>query len=51
MTPSLTFNHALTSLLLYVAVYLIVYGFGVRYLWKLFKKGPSDDVLNVKEAV
>ncbi len=51
VTPSLTFNHALTSLILYVSVYLIVYGFGVRYLWNLFKQGPSETGLSTKEAV
>ena len=42
VTPSLTFNHALTSLIVYVLVYFVVYGFGVRYLWRLFKSGPTD---------
>lgn len=54
VTPSLTFNHALTSLCLYVLVYLVVYGFGVRYLWNLFKKGPSDlapNATHTQEAV
>ena len=51
VTPSLTFNHALTSLLLYVAVYLIVYSFGFRYLWNLFKQGPSSDGPDTSEAV
>jgi cytochrome d ubiquinol oxidase subunit I len=51
VTPSLTFNHALTSLLLYVVVYLIVYSFGFRYIWNLFKKGPSNDGPNASEAV
>ena len=51
VTPSLTFNHALTSLLLYVFVYLLVYGFGIRYLWNLFKQGPSDVALNGKEVL
>ena len=51
VTPSLTFNHALTSLVLYVTVYLIVYSFGFRYIWNLFKKGPSNDGPNMSEAV
>lgn len=42
VTPSLTLNHAITSLTLYVLVYAIVFGFGFRYLWKLFQKGPAD---------
>lgn len=46
VTPSLTVNHALISLSLYVVVYIIVFGFGFRYLWKLFQKGPSDQGLN-----
>ncbi len=41
VTPSLTLSHALISLSLYVVVYLVVYGFGVRYLWNLFNKGPA----------
>lgn len=54
VTPSLTFSHALTSLSLYVLVYLLVYGFGFQYLWRLFKKGPSDispNPTHAKEAV
>lgn len=41
VTPSLTLSHALISLSLYVLVYFIVFGFGIRYLWNLFKKGPA----------
>jgi cytochrome d ubiquinol oxidase subunit I len=51
VTPSLTVSHALISLSLYVLVYLIVYGFGVRYLWNLFRQGPSDKTLATKETV
>lgn len=43
ITPSLTFNHALISLSSYVVVYFIVFGFGFRYLFKLFKNGPQND--------
>ena len=45
VTPSLTLSHALVSLTLYVLVYVIVFGFGFRYLWNLFKKGPADGPL------
>lgn len=57
VTPSLTLSHALISLSLYVLVYLVVYGFGVRYLWDVFKKGPADsepsasNATHVQEAV
>ena len=53
VTPSLTLTHAAISLTLYVLVYLIVYGFGVRYIWNLFKKGPAQNMSNLttQEAV
>lgn len=45
VTPSLSFSHALISLALYVLVYVLVFGFGARYLWNLVKKGPDEDRL------
>lgn len=42
VTPSLTFTHALTSLILYVTIYGIIYTFGFKYLYRLFKNGPKE---------
>lgn len=42
VTPSLTMAHAITSLLIYVSVYAIIYSFGFRYMYKLFIAGPKE---------
>lgn len=42
VTPSLTMGHALLSLSIYVLVYVIVFGFGGRYIYRLLKAGPQE---------
>jgi cytochrome bd ubiquinol oxidase subunit I len=39
-TPSLTGGQALFSLLGYIAVYAVIYGFGLTYIYRLLKAGP-----------
>jgi cytochrome d ubiquinol oxidase subunit I len=40
VTPSLTTNDVLTSLVVYVAVYLLFVAFGIYYIYKLLRDGP-----------
>jgi cytochrome d ubiquinol oxidase subunit I len=44
VTPSLTTATALMSLSVYVVVYLIVFGFGAHYIFRLLREGPQADV-------
>lgn len=41
VTPSLTVTHAAISLATYVVVYIVVFGFGFKYLYRLIKQGPQ----------
>ena len=41
VTPSLTTNDVLISLTGYVLVYLVLMGFGMRYIYKLLYNGPT----------
>ena len=41
VTPALTTTDALISLVVFVLVYGILGGFGVRYIYKLLREGPS----------
>ncbi len=41
VTPSLRGIDVLVSLIGYVAVYTVLMGFGVRYIYKLLKRGPA----------
>jgi cytochrome d ubiquinol oxidase subunit I len=43
ITPSLTGGQALFSLLAYVAVYAVVYTFGLTYIYRVLKAGPADE--------
>lgn len=40
VTPSLTSSDVLTSLIIYVLVYLLFVSFGIYYIYKLLKQGP-----------
>ena len=42
ITPSLTADVALFSLVCYVVVYLTVFSFGAFYIYKLLREGPRD---------
>jgi cytochrome d ubiquinol oxidase subunit I len=43
VTPSLTADVALFSLLAYVAVYLTVFSFGTWYIYRLLHEGPREE--------
>jgi cytochrome d ubiquinol oxidase subunit I len=41
-TPTLTTADVLTSLIGYVAVYAVIYSFGLFYIYRLLRDGPTD---------
>lgn len=41
ITPSLTGGQALFSLLGYITVYAVIYGFGLTYIYRLLRTGPA----------
>jgi cytochrome bd ubiquinol oxidase subunit I len=41
ITPSLTGGQALFSLVAYVAVYVVIYAFGLTYIYRLLRAGPA----------
>jgi cytochrome bd ubiquinol oxidase subunit I len=43
ITPSLTGGVALFSLIAYVAVYAVIYSFGLTYIYRLLRKGPAAE--------
>jgi cytochrome d ubiquinol oxidase subunit I len=43
ITPSLTGRMALFSLIVYVAVYVVIYTFGLTYIYHLLRKGPAAE--------
>ena len=43
VTPSLTTGLALFSLLAYVAVYAVFVSFGMRYIYRLLREGPTGE--------
>jgi cytochrome bd ubiquinol oxidase subunit I len=43
VTPSLTTNRVLLSLAAYVAVYAVIYAFGLFYIYRLLRDGPADE--------
>ena len=43
VTPSLTGAHVLASLIAYIVVYAIIFGFGVYYLFRLVQRGLPED--------
>ncbi len=42
VTPSLTTSQVLVSLAAYVAVYAVIYAFGLFYIYRLLRDGPAD---------
>ena len=47
ITPSLTGGEALFSLLAYVAVYVVIYAFGLTYIYRLLRAGPAVEEAGV----
>src|SRR6202035_1162548 len=43
VTPSLTTRHVAVSLTAYVAVYAVIYAFGLLYIYRLLRDGPTDN--------
>jgi cytochrome bd ubiquinol oxidase subunit I len=43
ITPSLTGARVLFSLIAYIAVYAVIYAFGLTYIYRLLRDGPSGD--------
>jgi cytochrome d ubiquinol oxidase subunit I len=43
ITPSLTGRMALFSLSAYVAVYVVIYAFGLTYIYRLLRRGPTAE--------
>ena len=43
VTPSLTTRYVAVSLAAYVAVYAIIYAFGLFYIYRLLRDGPADE--------
>jgi cytochrome d ubiquinol oxidase subunit I len=45
MTPFLTARTALTSLIVYCAVYTFIFAFGVFYIYRLLRAGPAGSLV------
>jgi cytochrome bd ubiquinol oxidase subunit I len=43
VTPSLTGNDVVISLIGYIAVYAVIYSFGLYYIYRLLRDGPADE--------
>jgi cytochrome d ubiquinol oxidase subunit I len=43
ITPSLTGGQVLFSLLAYIAVYAVIYSFGLTYIYRLLRAGPASE--------
>lgn len=41
VTPTLSFDEALVSLLVYGSIYALIFGFGVLYIYRLLAAGPA----------
>ena len=44
VTPSLTTGDVLFSLVVYVAVYAVIYSFGLYYIYRVLRDGPAVEV-------
>jgi cytochrome d ubiquinol oxidase subunit I len=44
VTPSLTTNDVMLSLIGYIAVYAVIYSFGLYYIYRLLRDGPVDEM-------
>jgi cytochrome d ubiquinol oxidase subunit I len=40
----------ITSLLAYIAVYAVIYTFGLYYIYRLLRDGPQDDLASLGGA-
>jgi cytochrome bd ubiquinol oxidase subunit I len=49
INPSLTGGEALFSLIAYVVVYAVIYGFGLTYIYRLLKEGPAAEPEAVRQ--
>jgi cytochrome bd ubiquinol oxidase subunit I len=47
ITPSLTGGQVLLSLIGYVAVYAVIYAFGLSYIYRLLRDGPVGDAASL----
>jgi cytochrome bd ubiquinol oxidase subunit I len=45
LTPFLTTGAALTSLVVYCAIYSFIFGFGTYYIYRLLREGPAGHLL------
>jgi cytochrome d ubiquinol oxidase subunit I len=43
VTPSLTANDVVISLIGYIAVYAVIYAFGLYYIYRLLRDGPAEE--------
>jgi cytochrome d ubiquinol oxidase subunit I len=43
ITPSLTGGQVLFSLIAYVAVYVVIYSFGLIYIYRVLRAGPASE--------
>ena len=50
VTPSLTTGDVLFSLIAYVAVYAVFVSFGIYYIYKLLREGPTVEATSVRGA-
>jgi cytochrome d ubiquinol oxidase subunit I len=44
VTPSLTTGDLMFSLLAYIAVYAVIYSFGLYYIYRVLRDGPAVEV-------
>jgi cytochrome bd ubiquinol oxidase subunit I len=44
VTPSITTNDVMLSLIGYIAVYAVIYSFGLYYIYRLLRDGPADEL-------
>jgi cytochrome d ubiquinol oxidase subunit I len=50
VTPSLATRDVLLSLTLYVIVYVVIYAFGLLFIYRLLRDGPAGDDASVPES-
>jgi cytochrome d ubiquinol oxidase subunit I len=50
ITPSLTAGQALFSLIAYIAVYVVIYSFGLAYIYRLLREGPAVEAASVGQV-
>jgi cytochrome bd ubiquinol oxidase subunit I len=47
ITPSLTGGEVLFSLIAYILVYIVIYAFGLTYIYRLLRAGPTGEPARV----